>query len=297
MDYYQILNVDYQASIDDIKKAYKKLSKKYHPDVKGGDEETFKKLTQAYETLTDPDKKREYDNSLKQSENIFSESTFSHNQWFYEHEMHDDFATMFNSMFDNTNYKNDQSHSAGLDDDVYLHVTVGEAYFGLQTYVKNSQNENIIVKIDPCTQNGEVYNIPQSGKKRTVGFNPYRSNNREIQGDLFVHVRIDKEDKFSLRGNNVHTQIEVPWYDLLLGGKVQIQSFTGENLRFTIPENTKPYTKFRLKNKGYPFKKNDSNNKQSGDLYCIVDVKYPEMTEKQKNRIADIKKQIDKKLD
>lgn len=291
MDYYQILEVDYQASIDDIKKAYKKLSKKYHPDMESGDEETFKKLTQAYETLTDPGKKREYDNALKQSENVFSESTFSHNQWYYD--TYDDFASMFNSMFDNSSYNNDQSHSAGLDDDVYLHVTVGEAYFGLQTYIKNSQNEDIFIKIDPCTQHGEVYNIPQSGKKRSVGFNPYRPNNRQIRGDLFVHVRIDKKDKFSLKDNNVHTQIEVPWYDLLLGGKVEIQSFTGENLRFTIPKNTKPYTKFRLKNKGYPFRKSDLQNNHCGDLYCIVDIKYPEMTEKQKDKVADIKKQID----
>jgi DnaJ-class molecular chaperone len=296
MDYYQILEVNYQASIDDIKKAYRKLSKKYHPDVKGGDEETFKKLTQAYETLTDPDKKREYDNSLRQSENIFSESNFSHNEWYYE--THDDFASMFNSMFDHANYNNDQSHSAGLDDDVYLHVTVSEAYFGLQTYVKNSQNENVIVNIDPCTQNKTIYKIPQSGTKRSVGFNPYRSNNRTIQGDLFVHICIDKEDKFSLKGHDVYTQIEIPWYDLLLGGKVQVQSFTGETLKFTIPENTKPYTKFRLKNKGYPFsKKVNLNNSQSGDLYCMVNVKYPEMTENQKDKINDIKEQIDKKLD
>ena len=282
MDYYQILEVSQEASIADIKKAYRKLSKKYHPDVKGGDEEAFKRITEAYQVLSNPDSKQEYD------QRYYSNQTNSDNIWAWESN-YDNFSSMFDDYFDN--YAN--INYGDLDYYINMHISLKEAYNGFTTYIKNPRNENLIFKLNPKAQHKDIYIFKNNGYQRKRGYNPYRPNNSVISGDLIVTIYIDNDDYFTLKGNNVFTEIEIPWYDLILGGKVNIKSFIdNEKLKFTIPEKTKPNTKFRLKGKGYPIKKSNGNLER-GDLYCKVDIKYPNLNNDQKEKLNSIKNKIE----
>lgn len=282
MDYYQILNISQQATNEDIKKAYRKLSKKYHPDMPDGDEDTFKRITEAYEVLIDPQKRKQYDQQFQSDFSYYS----NHFYW-----GNTDYANDFDEYF--THFARSR-FNGNKDYRVKLDISLEEGYNGITKTIFNPQGISVNVNIPSGVEHNTIYRYDGLGYiKYFDSNNPYKNYKSSISGDLVVIININNDDIFQLENKDVYTQIEVPWYDLILGGKVEINSFiSNETLKFNIPENTKPNIKFRLKNKGYPIQ---PHSNKRGNFYCLINVKYPELSKNHKEKIKEIKNDVDNK--
>ena len=269
---YETLGVSEGASADEIKKAYRKLARKYHPDINKDESavEKFKEINAAYEVLSDPEKKAQYDQ--------FGDQMFG-GQNFHDFARGQgqgvDLDEILRQMFGgggggfSGGFGGAQGGFGGFgggfggpDLDVQARITVPfmTAIQGGK-YKINVEGESFDIKIPAGIKSGETLRVRGKGKS-------YQGQ----RGDLLIKVEVAESDEYERKGDNLYKTFDVPLKEALFGGKVQVQTPEKE-VSLKVPKNTKNGQKFRLKGKGVP----DRKTAMRGDLYLIANVVLPDV--------------------
>jgi curved DNA-binding protein len=302
-DYYKTLGVDKKASQDEIKKAYRRLALKYHPDKNQGNkeaEEKFKEIGEAYEVLGDAEKRKKYDSLGENWKNFqsgqsswgsnpFGNFNFGQDGTYVEMDVEDfmkgnnQFSDFFNAFFGSggkTNFSNFGSRWANVkqaaDYETIVEITLEEAYQGTSRIIQ-LENEKIRINIKPGISDGQILRIKGKGQKAPIG---------QQDGDLFVKIKVINHTKFERKGNDLYTTQKIDLFTAVLGGEIIVETIDSK-VKLVIPAGTQPTKTFRLKNKGMPIYKSKN---QYGDLYVKIDIQIPErLTDKQKKYFEEIK--------
>jgi curved DNA-binding protein len=288
-DYYEIMGVPREASQDDIKKAYRKLARKYHPDVsKAADgEERFKELGEAYEVLKDPEKREAYDQlgSNWQAGQDFrpppgwQESAGSGGGGFggaagggsahYSDFFEDLFGGGFSQGGGSSGFRGD-FQADGQDQHARILIDVRDSYLGatrsLQLQMPEMSDDGRVVnrqrtlnvKIPKGIRAGQQIRLREQG-------GPALGGGRT--GDLYLQVEFQADDHFRVDGRDVHLKLPVAPWEAALGAKVNVPVPSG-SIDLTIPPNSARGRKLRLKGKGLP-------GKEPGDLFVVLDIVFP----------------------
>jgi DnaJ-class molecular chaperone len=253
MSHYETLGVDKTATQDEIKKAYRKLSKQYHPDMSTGDEAKFKQIAEAYDVLGDEQKRQTYD-TRGSGADFFNSFGFDSRV-----NMSDIFDQMFGQ-----NFGRQQSMSKGMDVNVEMHIDFNEALRGTSKRFSMNGHE-INVNFKPGLKSGQKFRLHGKGQ-------PHPYNSSLPPGDMIIIVNVKVDPRFILEGNNIWVEHTMPWYDVMLGKRVEINSPEGP-IVITVPRGTTPGKNLRIKDKGYPI----YGTEQRGDLMCRIYAIYPEL--------------------
>lgn len=295
-DYYKILGVDKSASDGEIKKAYRKLAMKYHPDHAKDDksaEEKFKKISEAYAVLSDKEKRKQYDQ--------FGSAGF--HQRFSQEDIFRgfDFADIFREFgFGGTTFtsgrkggtrfsfgtggqfggfQQQQAQHKGSDLVYELHLTLAEIFSGTSktiSFQHKGRTEKITVKIPKGMITGKKLRLAGKGEPSPYGGPP---------GDLYIQSKLINDPIYRTEGYDLYMNVEVKLSETMLGTSISIPTLAGKELTLKIPPGTKHKTKMRLSGHGLPH----MQGKARGDLYALINVKIPnKLTAEQKRLIEKL---------
>lgn len=260
MNYYSILGVSKTASPEEIKKAYKKLAMQHHPD-RGGDSKKFQDINEAYDTLKNPEKRKEYDNPQPQ----FRSQNFSQANW-----QDQAFNDLFGSMFHRTQRSGQAPKMKNPDITVGLEVNIEDVILG-NHYVINYQMSN--GKLETVTVDIPV-GVRDGIKIRFKGLGDI-ANPRIPRGDLYVKIRIKQSNKWQIDNSNLLTHQKVNVFDLILGTEIIIETPENKKVKIKIPAGTQSGSTFSITGYGVP----DMNTKRRGNLYVKVESLIPKIEE------------------
>ncbi len=306
-DYYKTLGVSRGASADDIKKAFRKLARKYHPDVNPGDrraEEKFKEINEAYEVLSDPDKRRKYDTLGPNWQDQFSgfpggfrrSYSYGGRGAASDFDSGSGFSDFFEALFGRagqarSSTRSDFRRRTGDNIEQPVEVTLREAYIGgSRTFSIQSTNVCAACKGTgelagrTCASCGGQGMVPHV-KKLQVRIPPGVDNGSKIRvagegqpgigggprGDLFLVISVRPDPLYERKGDDLYVDIDVDLYKALLGGEAPVPLPDGRRLILTIPPETQNGRMFRLAGKGMPRLRSEGN----GNLYARVKVVLP----------------------
>ncbi len=299
-DYYKILEVERSTSADDIKKAYRKLAMKYHPDRNQGNkqaEDKFKEINEAYEVLSDPQKRSRYD-QLGESYNSWqrggAQGGFDWNQWInqaqqqsgrggatyrvdttgFEDLFGGGFSDFFNAIFggmaggaprSSTRRGASTAQTTRLDPrntaphsiERNVSISLDEAFRGTQRILQ-VDSRRLEVKIPPGAGSGT--------KVRVAG-----NNTNGLKQDIYLVIDMLPDSRFERKGDDLHCEVGIDLYTAVLGGQTNVGTLSG-NVMLKIPAGTQPGQTFRLAGRGMPRLRNPQN---FGDLYAKVKVQLP----------------------
>lgn len=308
-DYYKILGVSPQATQEEIKKAYRTLAVKYHPDKNKGDkqaEEMFKKISEAYAVLSNPEKRRQYDalgstafQSRFSQEDILR--NFNFGDIFQDLGLSGDlFSRIFGGqgwmaggfgkkgrgkIFDFSSFGDfgtGEQLLRGQDLQLELPLTLHEMAAGgekVVEYHRGGQVEKIVVKIPPGTIAGKKLRLPGKG-------NPAPGGGQA--GDLYIKIKETPHPVFKREGHDIYVDKHIKISEAILGTKVTVPTLDGKTLSIKVPPGTASNTKLRLKGHGLPL----GNGKNRGDEFVRIVVDIPTaLTKKQKALIEELAKE------
>ena len=314
-DYYQTLDVGKNANQDEIKKAYRNLARKYHPDVNPDDpnaEEKFKNINEAYQVLSDDEKRTKYDqfgSQWKQYQQTGGRAEdFDWSQWAaqgqrggpqYRTVSQDEFEQMFGggmggfSDFFETLFggmagartarqspgqPRQQNLRRGRDIEHPVEITLEEAFNGTTRLLTYEDGHKIEARIPPGVKTGSKIRLGGQGADGGRG-----------AGDLYLKVSVLKHSKFTRDGDHLRIDQPIDFFTALLGGEVAVATLDKE-VQLTIPPETDSGQTFRLKGLGMPkLPKPD----QRGDLYATVQIEVPKnLSEEQKEKFKELKKSV-----
>ena len=277
-DYYEMLGVSRDASPDEIKKAYRKLAVKYHPDKNPGNaaaEEKFKEASNAYEVLSDPKKRQIYNQRGHAGVNDMGfhgftnmEDIFSNFGDIFGRTVFGNFGDVFGDAFNRQTPGKPQAQAADMR--IKLTVSFMEAAYGTEKQV-NVQGKNITIKIPAGIKDGQTLRLQGQGG-RALG--------SRQSGSLFVTISVDPHPDFKREGLDLITQVAIPFTLAALGGKVRVPTLTGQ-INLTIPQGSQPGSQLRLRGQGII----DSAGRK-GDLRVLVQVEIPEVVNPKTERFA-----------
>lgn len=277
IDYYKILGISKTATEKDIKTAYRKLARKYHPDLNPDNKEAeikFKEINEANEVLSHPENRKKYD---KYGENwkdgeAYEKAQQQHrqsaqyknqqgNQQDYSNEAYSDF---FESMFGGQGQSYSQGRSPkfkGQDYNAELQLDLKDIYTS-QKQVLTVNGKQIRLTIPAGVENGQVIKIKGKGG---LGINGGPN------GDLYIKFNIENHTQFKREGNNLYINVDLDLYTAILGGEIKIDTFNGQ-VKLKIKPETKNESKVKLKGKGFPVYKKEG---VFGDLIITFHIKIP----------------------
>ena len=287
IDYYQVLGVEKNASADDIKKAYRKLARKFHPDINPNDKEAHKKFQQineANEVLSDPEKRKKFDRYGKdwqhgeayEKARQNQQQQYTYNGEEFSGDYGDDrFSDFFSSLFGGGGQR--KTKFRGHDVNATLNLNLTDAFTTHpQTITLNGKN--IRIKIPAGIENGQVIKLAGHGAPGAQG---------GPNGDLYITFQINNNSPFNRMKNDLYLNQDIDLYTAILGGDVTIDTMHGK-LKLKVKPETQNSTKIRVKGKGFPVYKSEG---QFGDLYVTYHVKLPQnLTEKQKELFTQLSK-------
>jgi len=287
-DYYEILGVPKEAEIQDIKRSYRKLALKYHPDRNRNDkasEEKFKKINEAYAVLSDQNKRRKYDafgdNKFHQaysSEEILRDTDF--HSIFQEFNMSGSFSDIFSTLFRRDHSQ--QSLIKGQDIEVKTSISFEEAYHGSEKRIQfriGGHLRSISIKIPA--------GIRSLGRLRIAGKGGIFSAAHAQPGDLFVVVEVKDHPSFRRDGQDIEMDLHLKISEFFLGAKKQIATPSGLKT-LKVPPGIRPGIRLRLKSLGFP---SPSGVQVRGDFYVKVQVDFKKnLSSEQKNLIQEMQK-------
>ncbi|MGB9673281.1 MAG: DnaJ C-terminal domain-containing protein [Anaerolineales bacterium] len=311
-DYYQILGVNKDASEADIKKAYRKLARKYHPDVNPGDksaEEKFKEINEAYEVLSDPEKRQKYDRfgaQWRQYERSGGRpEDFDWSQWSArpggggtytrtvspeEFEQmfggglggfSDFFETLFGGMGRATTspfgrQTRRTSATKPRDMEYPVQISLEEAFYGTTRSLQFEDGRRIEARIPAGVKTGSKVRLSGQGAP----------NARGERGDLYLTIEVLPHPLFERDGDDLKTKADIDLYTALLGGKINVKTID-KTVELTIPPETQNGKVIRLRGLGMP---NVKDPTQRGNLYVTVNVQLPtHLTQEEKRLIEQLR--------
>jgi len=290
IDYYKALGVDKNATQEDIKKAYRKLARKHHPDLNPNDKEAHKKfqqLNEANEVLSDPEKRKKYDQYGKdwQHAEQFEQARQSQQQRHGNEKFSGDFSErefsdFFSSMFGDTGgggFRQRQTKFRGEDHHAELHLNLTDVY-KTQQQVLTVNNKSIRITIPAGVENGQKIKIKGHGGPGING---------GPNGDLYISFQIINNTKFRRDGNDLHTIVDLDLYTAVLGGEIILDTLDGK-VKLKVKPETQNGSKIKLKGKGFPVYKKEG---EFGDLVITFQIKTPtNLTDKQKELFEQLSK-------
>jgi len=297
IDYYSILGVDKNASEEDIKKAYRKLARKYHPDLNPNDKEAkvkFQQINEANEVLSNPENRKKYDEYGEHWKHAEEYERAKGAQQHYQYQPaggggahwqegytgnFDEgmFSDFFESMFGSRRAGRQQAKFRGEDFNAEVRLTLREAYATHQrTFTINS--ENVRITIPAGIANGQKIKLKGRGGPGING---------GPNGDLYITFVIEEDSDFKRIDNDLYTTAILDLYTAVLGGEATVNTFTGK-AKVKVHAGTQNGAKMRLKGKGFPVYKKEE---EFGDLFVTFSVKIPtHLTEKQKELFQELAK-------
>ncbi len=281
-DYYKILGVDKTASVDEVKKAYRKLARKYHPDVNPNDkvaEERFKEINEANEVLTDAEKRAKYDHlgaSWQAYQYGGGMGGFDWSQWVSEaykggghvdlNEIlrnsgagHSDFSDFFEAIFGSAGRTRPSTRQ---DYNQKVEISLEEAFNGASRILRIGERR-IEVKIPRGAKTGTKVRVRGEGGEGATGGQ---------KGDLYLDIEVIPHPTFERVGDDLYTELPVDLYTAILGGEASVPTLKGK-IKLRIPPETQSGRTFRLKSQGMPQLKQPD---ERGDLYAKVVVQLPQ---------------------
>ena len=285
IDYYNILGIDKKASEEDIKKAYRKLARKLHPDLNPNDKEAHKKfqaVNEANEVLSDKEKRKKYDQygknwqhaeQFEQQRQSQQQSQYSGGQQF-SGDGDSDFSGFFESMFGGTG-RSRQAKFRGQDYNAELKLSLSDA-LETQQQTLAVNGKNIRITIPAGIENGQVIKLNGYGAAGVNG---------GPAGDLYITFSILPHPHFKRSGNDLYTTSTIDLYTALLGGETTVETLKGR-VKLKVNPETQSGTKIRLKGKGMPVYKKEG---ETGDLYVTYEVQLPtNLTDEQKKLFTEL---------
>jgi DnaJ-class molecular chaperone len=275
-DPYQVLGLKRGASTDEVRKAYKRLARKYHPDVNSGDkasEERFKAISEAHAVLSDPEKRQAYDQfgaAGARGPAGFDTSGFT-SAGFSGGGLGDLFAQMFSGGVPGAG----APQARGASVEASLSIDFLNAVHGLKTPVRiqrQGRSETIQVSIPAGVTNGTRLRISGHGHPGPPGTPP---------GDLHVVVKVGKHPVFTRKGNNIYCQVPVTMSEAALGARIQVPTVDGAST-LSIPAGSRSGQKLRLKGKGAP-----SRRGGRGDQFIVLTVLTPDIGQEEVRRLME----------
>jgi curved DNA-binding protein len=298
-DYYKILGVDRNAGQKEIRKAYRRLARQYHPDVNPGDlsaQERFKEINEAYEALSDPEKRQKYDQlgtSWREWQRMGGDpSGFDWGRWFtgqpgrvyVQYGNLDEmlgslggFSDFFQAIFGGmpggswqTTLRRGQNYEQEVE------ITLEEAFRGT-TRILSKDGRRLEVKIPPGVETDS--RIRMAGE----GGDSYRGS----KGDLYLKIKVAPHPRYRREGDDLHVEISLDLYTALLGGEVRVPTLKGD-IMLKIPPETQSGKAFRLQGQGMP---NLKDPQKRGDLYAKVMVRLPQkLTPRERELFEELKR-------
>ena len=283
-DYYKILGVSREATSDEIRKAYRKLAKQYHPDVskEANAEEKYKEINEAYEVLKDPEKRKKYDTlgmNWQNGQDFTPPPGWQHVD-FGGGDFGGGFSDFFQTLFGNAGgfqdiFSNSQRHQRPMKRDTEVDLTLS-----LEDAI-NGGTHNLVFKSSNGKRNLNV-RLP---KGITEGSQIKLPGKSESGGDILINIHIAPHKTFEINGSDLTREIKVPVYDAVLGKDISVGTLDGE-VTIKMPPGIQDGQKLRLRGKGMP--KRDGTN---GDLFVRVRIEIPRhLTAKQKSLWEEIAK-------
>ncbi len=304
IDYYSILGLNKNASADDIKKAYRKLARKYHPDVNPNNAEThakFQQINEANEVLSDPEKRKKYDeygeNWKHAEEYEKARQQQSRNGGFtsdynfgggagggYQYDFGGadfgggGFSDFFENLFGGGRASGSSRRTAGFKGSDYnaeLHLNLRDA---AKTHKQtlNVNGKNIRITVPAGIADGQVIKLKGQGGPGVNG---------GPNGDLYITFVIGKDPVFTRKGNDLYAEADIDLYTAVLGGEATINTLDGK-VKLKVKPETQNGTKVRLKGKGFPVYKKEN---QYGDLLITYNILIPKnLTSKQKDLFKEL---------
>lgn len=304
-DYYKTLGVSRDASREDINRAYRKLARKYHPDLnkEAGAEEKFKEISEAYEVLKDPDKRKKYDqlgSRWQEGQDFrpppgwdfhFEKRPGDRGQQFYS--KGDVFSDFFESLFGGAFHQGHRTADGrdafirqrrSADHEAILQISMEEAYRGGTkhiTYESQSisadgsvsvQPKRLEIKIPPGILHGQKIRLAGQGGTGMKG---------RVKGDLYLKIEIQPNPRFRLEGRHLHAELALTPWEAALGAQVQVPTLNG-SVTLTVPKGTQSGQKLRLKGKGMPNPEGDA-----GDLYVTAKIKVPKRLSRKERELYE----------
>ncbi len=293
IDYYKILGIDKKASQADIKKAYRKLARKLHPDLNPNDKEAqqkFQQVNEANEVLSDPEKRKKYDQYGKDWEHADAFEEAKRNQRSSSGRTrtsysasgnygNEDYSDFFESMFGGGGFGGGSRQSAqfkGQDLNASLQLNLKDILVD-QKQTLDLGNKKIRITIPAGVEDGQTIKISGYGGE---GFNG------GPKGDLYLTFAINNYTNFQRVGNDLYKNQTITLYDAILGGKIEVETLTGK-VKLKVKPETQNDTKVKLKGKGMPvYKQKDTY----GDLFITYKVEMPKnLTESEKQLFQQLK--------
>ena len=294
-DYYKILGVERKASADEIRKAYRKLALKYHPDRNPGDktaEERFKDLNEAYQVLSDEQKRARYDqlgSAYSNWQGRGAPGNFDWEQWtgrgttvnmddlndlFGGAGGIDSFSDFFRSIFGGMGGASSSTSGRARPATGYqqsVTISLDEAFHGTTRQLQ-TESRRMEVKIPPGVKTGSKVRVANAGPQGT---------------DLYLIIEVTPDPRFERDGNDLKTIATVDAFTAILGGEAEVETMTGK-VKLSIPAGTQPEQVFRLAGRGMPHVK---NRNEKGDLYVRLKVQIPRyLSSKQRELLEEASK-------
>lgn len=294
VDYYKILGVPKTATDKDIKKAYRKLARKHHPDVNPNSKEAekkFKEINEANEVLSNPENRKKYDKYGKdwkhgeefekaqkqqqEQQRNYQKYSQGRTQGAYSEQ---DFSDYFSSMFGGRASSNQGSRGfKGQDFNAELHLNLEDVYES-HKQVLTVNNSKIRLTIPAGVENGQVIKIKGKGGEGING---------GPNGDLYIQFSIKNHTRFKREGNNLYATVDLDLYTAILGGEITVETFKGK-VKLKVAPETQTETKVKLTGKGFPVYKKAN---QFGDLIITYRIKIPtKLSEKEKALFEELQK-------
>jgi len=286
-DYYQVLGVSRGATDQEIKQAYRKLARQYHPDINPGDKQAevrFKEINEAYEILSDKEKREKYDrfgSDWRRYEQAGGPGVdFGGGA---------DFADIFETLFGSRGGGPRRGAPGGFnvrmdgqDVEQPTDISLEEAFAGtkrtLQFSNPNGTPRTITVKVPAGVDTGTRVRVPGEGGPGLNG---------GAKGDLYLVVNVLPHPRYERNGDDLHTSVETSLYTLLLGGQVPVPLLSGKTLTLNVPEQTQNGRIFRLSGQGMP----STRSERRGDLYVKVNALLPtQLTSRERELFEELRR-------